>query len=262
MFNINKYNKEIEGIKKLRNAHVGLSMEKQVMVKNKILNEIARLPIENTSSGFWVKYKLKHLQYVLVFGLGVAIFGGTAYASSMALPGEILYPVKRVTEKLQLNVAVSEESKANLQAKFAEKRLKELGEIQKQKKLNMQDDESKLSTSTQPVLVSTTTPALEKPEVKIRAVKFKESKVEKDAKLEAQVEVKEALINLRKLQKKMSEQGQEARAKALGENILKLKNKAIEKDIKEDEEEIGERKEQNNFMKFEQETKLEIKERD
>ena len=35
----------------------------------------------------------------------------------------------------------------------------------------------------------------------------------------------------------MSEQGQDARAKALGENIIELKNKALEKDIKEDDEE-------------------------
>ena len=62
------------------------------------------------------------LALVLVLGLGV----GTSYAAERALPGDVLYPVKlNVTESLQGALAVSDEAKAQWNAKRASRRLAE-----------------------------------------------------------------------------------------------------------------------------------------
>ncbi|OGZ35517.1 MAG: hypothetical protein A3A94_02560 [Candidatus Portnoybacteria bacterium RIFCSPLOWO2_01_FULL_43_11] len=62
----------------------------------------------------------------------ILILGGGPWLVSMAsqasLPGETLYPVKQATEKIRAGLA-SEESKAQLQVEFAERRLEELNKI-------------------------------------------------------------------------------------------------------------------------------------
>jgi len=52
--------------------------------------------------------------------------GGTVMASSDSLPGDVLYPVKTATEKVQAFFTFGDEAKANLHIKFAERRGKEI----------------------------------------------------------------------------------------------------------------------------------------
>ena len=53
----------------------------------------------------------------------------TVAASSDSLPGDTLYPVKTATERVQLFFAFSDVAKANLQAKFAGRRVQEMARL-------------------------------------------------------------------------------------------------------------------------------------
>ena len=66
----------------------------------------------------------------LVVVLALAGSGtGTVLAAEGSGPGEILYPVKRATERIQLAFAVTEERESRLRAKLMERRMKELAVV-------------------------------------------------------------------------------------------------------------------------------------
>jgi hypothetical protein len=55
--------------------------------------------------------------------------GGTVAASSGSVPGDTLYPVKTATEQVQMKLTFSEAAKAKLQARFAERRAREMARL-------------------------------------------------------------------------------------------------------------------------------------
>lgn len=65
--------------------------------------------------------------------IGVILFssagGGTAIAAQTSLPGDLLYPVKTVTEDARLLVAGDSIAKTDLNLEFAQNRLEELNEL-------------------------------------------------------------------------------------------------------------------------------------
>src|SRR5690349_10227649 len=63
--------------------------------------------------------------FVLIFGSWVA----TVNASFDSVPGDVLYPVKLVTERMQLTFASSTQQRARLHTEFAGRRLQEVVEI-------------------------------------------------------------------------------------------------------------------------------------
>jgi hypothetical protein len=66
---------------------------------------------------------------ILLITLLVFLFGGagmTAYAAQSALPGDILYPVKTSMEQAQLVLSTNPAERAQLEMKFAERRLVEI----------------------------------------------------------------------------------------------------------------------------------------
>lgn len=66
------------------------------------------------------------------FSVFALIFGGwiaTVNASFDSVPGDVLYPVKLVTERVQVTLATSGEQRAKLHAEFAGRRLDELNAI-------------------------------------------------------------------------------------------------------------------------------------
>ncbi len=68
---------------------------------------------------------------LIVFIVGA----GTTAASNQALPDELLYPVKLATEQVRLTLAFSNMDKAELQARFAERRAKEITAMARQGKI-------------------------------------------------------------------------------------------------------------------------------
>src|SRR3989344_5505329 len=63
---------------------------------------------------------------VIVFIGGGA---GMTFASQSALPGEILYSVKIISEKARIALATSDDEKARLHFEFSSKRLNEIAEL-------------------------------------------------------------------------------------------------------------------------------------
>jgi hypothetical protein len=56
----------------------------------------------------------------------VMMGGGTVAASTNSLPGDVLYPVKTTTERVQAFFTFGKEAKANLYMRFAERRIVEI----------------------------------------------------------------------------------------------------------------------------------------
>lgn len=55
--------------------------------------------------------------------------GGVTYAAQGALPGELLYPIKRVAEEARIAIALNQVSKTELRLEFASRRLDEVEEL-------------------------------------------------------------------------------------------------------------------------------------
>ena len=77
--------------------------------------------------------KINYMPVILTLAI-IAVFGGgsAAMASQNSIPGDVLYPVKTLTEEVRAAVAVGAERKAELQTKFAAERVKEIDEILRQ----------------------------------------------------------------------------------------------------------------------------------
>ncbi len=69
---------------------------------------------------------------VLFFAILVTL--GTTFASSYALPGDTLYPVKSLVENFQQTLVYDEVNRAHLHIKFAETRLEEVASLLVQKR--------------------------------------------------------------------------------------------------------------------------------
>ena len=82
--------------------------------------------------GFWGWHHRWAMAIVAVFAL-VIMCGSTVGASTNALPGDLLYPVKIATEKIQAFFTFGSDAKAELYLKLAERRVEEI-EILAEKK--------------------------------------------------------------------------------------------------------------------------------
>jgi hypothetical protein len=101
--------------------------EFQRMAKARLLSAVAakkekegrrRLPLWS-----WQRRWAVALAVVLAL---VMMGGGTVAASTNSLPGELLYPVKTTTERVQAFFTFGKEAKANLYMRFAERRIVEI----------------------------------------------------------------------------------------------------------------------------------------
>ncbi|GEM_PF-4692411 len=69
--------------------------------------------------------------------IGLLMSGGVSYASTNALPGDVLYPVKiHVNEKIESALTVGQADTARLEVKFALRRLAEVEKLQAEHKLD------------------------------------------------------------------------------------------------------------------------------
>lgn len=139
-------------------------------IKNQILDRINRS--QETSESFW-STAFRALPKVLKLTSGaiasfiviISLAIGTAAASLESLPGEPLYPLKTVVEKVQLRLASNDQERANLQIKFANTRLEELEkalEQNKQGKISGQEVQQIVSKTVRD-LESTNTAITERP---------------------------------------------------------------------------------------------------
>ncbi len=248
MFNVNKFTKqEKEALKTFLGSKGVLSVASQKRIKANILTAIAQdslIPIhEKTTVSIFNVWLFRASVTALST---IVLFSGTAFASSSALPGDILYPIKRAQEKIQLRVAVTEESKANLQAKFAGERFEELGKLtakyKPQNELKVYNSPLNNSTTTS-VIVENNTSSTTSIQTVVMVKSVKQKEIEKKAQKEARAEFKQALTSLRKVHEKQKANGNIKAAEIIQLNIQNLQASAKirnieESDTEEDKEQV------------------------
>ena len=125
------------------------------IIKSRILNRI-NVPAEEavkTSTWFGVRITVGAIGSLLIV---VSLAMGTAVAALESVPGQAIYPLKKIVENIELRLTQDEAQKANLQLKFAENRVSELEEVL------AQNEEGKLSKEETEKIVARTVKDLQK----------------------------------------------------------------------------------------------------
>ncbi len=225
IWNKEKFNKEIKALPLLVGKEDVLTATELQNIRRKVLISLRSETNPDLVRYSWVERKDKIMRYVISVLVGLSLFGGTAFASTSAKPGDLLYPVKRVTEKVQLTVAVNQQSKAQLQAKFAQERLQELDELKV-------ENEASVSTT-----------ATSSPE---RKRNQDHDRVEEEARINTQADVSSAVEALKQAQAKLEARGNAQAAAIINQNILKLQSGALSRNIKLEFELEGDSRENRN----------------
>jgi len=101
--------------------------EFQRAAKSRFLNAVVAAREQGGQRGRWHWGWGRGWVVTAVVVLALLIMGcGTVGASTNSLPGDLLYPVKRAAENVQVFFTFGNEAKANLYVKFAERRVQEL----------------------------------------------------------------------------------------------------------------------------------------
>ncbi len=220
---IRKFKKAIDSLKQM-GAQNSLALNEQEAqdLKQRVLRMVANQEQED-------RFKLKPkssiiskgqniVRYAFSLLLGLSLAGGTTFASSTAVPGDWLYGVKRFKEKIELQIASSNENKAGLKVKQAQERLAELQIISGPK---MPEQES---------LPAQNGEQANEPASKLSGENLKnsraESEIESRAKIEARKAIDEAVSAVEAAQVELRQRGREQSAKDLDKEIFDLKNRA------------------------------------
>ncbi len=214
IFSAKKFKKEVQALPKLIPAADALTSQDQARIKQNILLAIARQDVTETPVGFWTRRRQLILRYTVSAAAVFSLVAGTAFASSNAIPGDLLYPVKITTEKVQLSLASSDQSKAVLEAQFARQRIVELQKLAAQTPV---PTAIMPNASGNPVgLISSSTP----PALTIQ------TPLETQARIQANMEVNDALTALKSVQAKLQSRGDNKDAQIIAGSILNLQNQA------------------------------------
>ena len=104
--------------------------EFQMATKSKLMSAIAaKREEESKSSSIWSAFQRRWVVAVTLIIVLLIAGGGTVGASINSLPGDLLYPVKTATERVQAFFTFGNEDKTNLYAKFAERRVEEIEDL-------------------------------------------------------------------------------------------------------------------------------------
>lgn len=236
-WNIQKFNKEIQALKALKLSERA-DNSSLARVKTRVMLSAAQTSLPKSLAARPVS---KHLfRYVIATLLGLGLLGGTAFASENSLPGEFLYLVKRAKETVETSVAVSSSQKANVEAKHAEARLKEL------EQLTFKEEEAHGKAEIEPLpifvpavlpeaAINTSTPTTTQATIELEPeAKTQKPKTEKQikAKAEAEVQVEKALKALWRAEEKLKEKKQEKARQKIEDNIKRLKEKAVRQGLR------------------------------
>jgi len=118
-------------VSRVLGKHVTTIAEHMAILESSELVERNRRPGRK-----WVYYSLtkradellhpkNYYKYVVILTAAIVLMSGTLFASSKAMPGDILYQVKRSMEGVRVAAAGSETDRAMVHLQLAEERLKE-----------------------------------------------------------------------------------------------------------------------------------------
>ncbi len=209
IFRAKKLEKELSG---LRNTAAGLDMSaaENLELKTRVMAAIRLVPQDSAYVAKQEKVSAKNRIWLpkLAFSVlaGVVFLSGTVFASGYSLPGDVLYPVKKAKEKLELQLTPAGQPKALIMAKQAEERLHELSDIK--------------SIPAQPGNAE------------------KLSKQKEEARVQANIEVSTAVESLTQVKKDLEDKGNAQAAENVNTAIVRLVAKAKTEDI-EVEDRIG-----------------------
>lgn len=192
--------------------HVVFPADRQLAVKDKILAEIRRTPqmSETLSDNGRINlqhWSLRSVRFALVTIVLIAVGTGTSYAAASAQPGDLLYSVKLLGESAELQLSISDESKAEQLAKIAERRLDENHELQIYTVEVPESDDDKSDD-------------LAKSNRKLTAQQAEQASVESRQRFE------QAMESLKKTQAKLEQKGNQAAAEAVRENLKRLEERS------------------------------------
>lgn len=203
IFNFRRFNTQLSKLETIKNnQEYQLNPLRKLQIKNSILEQIKNPNInhglDSETELFQKRYfdqerKLKMIKYIISSLIGLSLIGGTAFASTGAKPGDLLFPIKKAEENVQLNMAFSEQAKANLQTKFAEERAQELDEVSADANTTTKADENIL---------------------------------------QARQELSNAIGNLSEVETKLQSKGNTTSAEAVARIIAKLKEKELDNEDK------------------------------
>lgn len=112
---------------------MALSSEAKARVKEKVFQRLGEVGVETEPAVSWWAYIRQSVlvkSYVLVPLVLLLFVISTTAVSANALPGDILYPVKRQVENTRVLLAPTQQAKQELELNFAEERLRELEKVQ------------------------------------------------------------------------------------------------------------------------------------
>lgn len=129
MWSTKKFNKEI-GLLRQLSAADDLPTARKAQLKQVLLQRLSTETRQSSQRYIQQERGQTFMRYLIATLLGLSLVGGTAFASNSAKPGDLLFPVKKAREQLEVTFATSDQAKANLQSQFAEERVNELLEVQ------------------------------------------------------------------------------------------------------------------------------------
>ncbi len=209
----NYYFKKFKQVITIVSNHKGplFSPDRQQAVKEKILAEIRRTPqmSETLSVSRRINLQdwgLRSVRFALVIIMLIAVGTGTSYAAASAQPGDLLYPVKLLGESAELQLSISDESKAQQLAKIAERRLDENLELQiyTVEVPKSEDNSDDLAKSNRKLT----------------------SQQAEQASEESRQRFEQAMESLKKTQAKLEQKGNQAAAEAVRENLKRLEERS------------------------------------
>ena len=126
---INHFNKEIKALQESQKNSGSLHPLRKAELKQALLSQIQN---EHPSVAFAIiqrERRMSMIRYIASTVLGISLIGGTALASNGAKPGDMLFPVKKIKEDIQVSLTTDNTVKAQLQEQIAEDRLNSLLQI-------------------------------------------------------------------------------------------------------------------------------------
>ena len=109
------------------------ALKNRLMDYIKTTPSIVRIPVEDRhlfKRSNNLIYQFKTMPISLIIGLIIALMGGgTVAASQNSLPGDVLYPIKIVSEDARVAMVFSPEQKAEFRLDLAQKRIEEIGKV-------------------------------------------------------------------------------------------------------------------------------------
>lgn len=191
-----------------KNEENSLSLELKSELKNRIFQNLGTQEEVQKPSLF--RFSLFVPILVTPILLLVVILSGIS--SAKAVPGDVLYPLKRTIEQSKLLLIPGVQNKAELQVKFAEERLQEL------EKLNEPETEKGSGKMTE-----------DKPKVKT-SKQLEKEKVAKE-------ELEKTISELSESKEKLKKEGRKKQAENIEKTIEKLeKNRPAKNERNQDKE--------------------------